>query len=154
MVEASKTAIALDEAELLELARIMVSRDEKEAFNFLKKSVYDKVARIQQGKGESHVWAPVEPQLRDSRGAIRHAQSQGEKYESIHQDLDSSFNPVRVHSMLVQQSCCTGNANPNANKYSGNSYASAKYQRNQCGRSSVLSPNTAMLQLSLCWRYH
>ena len=61
MVEASKTAIALDEEELLELARIMVSRDEKEAFNFLKKSVYDKVARIQQGKGESHVWAPVEP---------------------------------------------------------------------------------------------
>jgi hypothetical protein len=50
MVEASKTAIALDEAELLELVRIMVSRDEKEAFNFLKKSVYDKVAHIQQGR--------------------------------------------------------------------------------------------------------
>lgn len=50
MVEASKTAIALDEPELLELACIMVSRDEKEAFNFLKKSVYDKVARIQQGR--------------------------------------------------------------------------------------------------------
>jgi hypothetical protein len=50
MVEASKTAISLDEAELLELVRIMVSRDNKEAFNFLKKSVYDKVARIQQGR--------------------------------------------------------------------------------------------------------
>jgi hypothetical protein len=50
MVEASKTAIALEEEELLELVRIMVSRDEKEAFNFLKKSVYDKVARIQQGR--------------------------------------------------------------------------------------------------------
>ena len=50
MVEASKTAIVLDEEELLELARIMVSRDGKEAFNFLKKSVYDKVARIQQGR--------------------------------------------------------------------------------------------------------
>jgi hypothetical protein len=37
----------LEEGELLELVRIMVSRDEKEAFNFLKKSVYDKVARIQ-----------------------------------------------------------------------------------------------------------
>ena len=50
MVEANKTAIELEEEELLELARIMVSRDEKEAFHFLKKSVYDKVARIQQGR--------------------------------------------------------------------------------------------------------
>ena len=50
MVEPIKTAIALDEEELLELARIMVSRDEKEALNFLKKSVYDKVARIQHGR--------------------------------------------------------------------------------------------------------
>ena len=50
MVEASKTAIVLDEEELLELARIMVSRDEKEAFNFLKRSVYEKVSRIQQGR--------------------------------------------------------------------------------------------------------
>ncbi len=50
MLEIRKTAIALEEEELLELACIMVSRDEKEAFNFLKKSVYDKVARIQQAK--------------------------------------------------------------------------------------------------------
>ncbi len=50
MVEASRTAIALDEEELLYLARIMISRDEQEAFNFMKKSVYDKVNRIQQGK--------------------------------------------------------------------------------------------------------
>ena len=50
MVEASKTAIPLDEEELLELAHIIVSRDEKEAFNFLKESVYDKVARIQHAR--------------------------------------------------------------------------------------------------------
>ena len=50
MVEPIKTAIALEEEELLELTRIMIGRDEKEAFNFLKKSVYDKVARIQQGR--------------------------------------------------------------------------------------------------------
>jgi hypothetical protein len=50
MVEASKTAIALEEEELLELARIMIDQDEKEALEFLKKSVYDKVARIQQGR--------------------------------------------------------------------------------------------------------
>ena len=61
VVEPIKTAIALDEEELLELARIMIGQDEKEPLEFLKKSVYDKVARIQQGKGESHVWAPVEP---------------------------------------------------------------------------------------------
>ena len=50
MVEPIKTAITLDEEELLELARIIISRDERETFNFLKESVYDKVARIQQGR--------------------------------------------------------------------------------------------------------
>jgi hypothetical protein len=43
MIEIRKTAIALEEEELLELERIMVDRDEKEALDFLKKSVYDKV---------------------------------------------------------------------------------------------------------------
>jgi len=50
MVEPSKTAIALDEEELLELMRILTSQNEKEAFNFLKRSVYNKVAHIQKGK--------------------------------------------------------------------------------------------------------
>jgi len=48
MIDIRKTAIALDEEELLELERIIVDRDEKEALVFLKKSVYDKVARSQQ----------------------------------------------------------------------------------------------------------
>jgi len=47
MLEIRKTAIALDEKELLELGRIMLDRDEKEAFIFLKRSVYEKVARSQ-----------------------------------------------------------------------------------------------------------
>ena len=50
MLEISKTAIALEEEELLELERIMVDRDEEGALAFLKESVYDKVVRSQQVK--------------------------------------------------------------------------------------------------------
>ena len=50
MLEISKTAIALQEEELLELERIMVDCDEKEALHFLKKSVYDKVVGSQEVK--------------------------------------------------------------------------------------------------------
>ena len=47
MIDIRKTAIALDEEELLELERITVDRDEKEALVFLKNSVYDKVVSSQ-----------------------------------------------------------------------------------------------------------
>ena len=47
MIQIRKTAIALEEEELLELERIMVDRDEKEALDFLKKSVYNKVVDSQ-----------------------------------------------------------------------------------------------------------
>ena len=50
MLENRKTAVALDEEELVELQRILIDGDEKEALSFLKKSVYDKVMHIQQGK--------------------------------------------------------------------------------------------------------
>lgn len=50
MIEISKTAIVLEEEELLELERILVDCDEKEALAFLKESVYDKVVRSQQVK--------------------------------------------------------------------------------------------------------
>jgi len=55
MLEIRKTAIALDEKELLELERIITDGDEKEALRFLKKSVYDKITRSQQGKLKSHL---------------------------------------------------------------------------------------------------
>lgn len=55
MLEIRKAAIALDEEEMLELERIVIDRDEKEALVFLKKSVYDKVAHSQQGKLKSHL---------------------------------------------------------------------------------------------------
>ncbi len=47
MLEIKKTAIALDEKELLELERIITDGDEKEALRFLRKIVYDKVANSQ-----------------------------------------------------------------------------------------------------------
>ena len=55
MLEIRKTAIALDEKELLQLERIITDGDEKEAFRFLKKIVYDKIIRSQQGRLKSHL---------------------------------------------------------------------------------------------------
>lgn len=47
MIDIRKTAIALEEEELLELEQIIVDGDKKEALAFLKKSVYDKVVSSQ-----------------------------------------------------------------------------------------------------------
>ena len=69
MLEIKKTAIGLDEKELLELERIMIDRDEKETLIFLRKSVYEKVARSQQGKLKSHLdtsGSPVERFVKDN----------------------------------------------------------------------------------------
>ena len=55
MLDIRKTAVALDEEELLELERVITDRDEKGALRFLKKTVYDKIARSQQGKLKSHL---------------------------------------------------------------------------------------------------
>ena len=55
MLDIRKTAISLDDKELLELERIITDSDEKEALSFLKKTVYDKITRSQQGKLKSHL---------------------------------------------------------------------------------------------------
>lgn len=55
MLEIRRTAIALDEEELLELERVITDRNEKEALSFLKNAVYDKITRSQQGKLKSHL---------------------------------------------------------------------------------------------------
>jgi len=47
MLEIKRTAIGLDEEELLELERIITDGDEKEALRFLRKTVYDKVDHSQ-----------------------------------------------------------------------------------------------------------
>ena len=51
MLEAKKATITLDETEIIELESVIIDRDNKAALEFLKKSVYDKVARSQRGKG-------------------------------------------------------------------------------------------------------
>jgi hypothetical protein len=47
MLEIKRTAIGLDEKELLELERIITDGDEQEALRFVKKIVYNKVAYSQ-----------------------------------------------------------------------------------------------------------
>lgn len=61
MLEIRKTAIVLDEEELLELERVITDRDEKGALSFLKKAIYDKITRSQQGKLKSHLDAGANP---------------------------------------------------------------------------------------------
>jgi len=55
MLESRKTAVAIEEEELVELQRIIIDRDEKEALKFLKKVVFDKVLRSQKGRLRSHL---------------------------------------------------------------------------------------------------
>lgn len=61
MLEIRRTAIALDEEELLELERVMIDKDEKGALSFLKKAVYDKIARSQHCKLQFHLDAGGNP---------------------------------------------------------------------------------------------
>ncbi len=62
MLEIRKTAVSLDEKDLLNLERIVTDGDEKEALRFLKKSIYDRITQAQQGRLKSHLDAanPVE----------------------------------------------------------------------------------------------
>ena len=52
MLEIRKTAVALEEEELLELEQIIADRDEKEALAFLKRAVYDKVESSQKVRSD------------------------------------------------------------------------------------------------------
>jgi hypothetical protein len=55
MLEIKRAAISLDEAEVLELERVITDRDEKEAIAFLKRCVYDRILHAQQGRLKSHL---------------------------------------------------------------------------------------------------
>ena len=55
MLEIKRTAIGLDEKEVLELERIVTDGDEKEGLKFLKRVVYDRIAHSQQGRLKSHL---------------------------------------------------------------------------------------------------
>ncbi len=54
MLEIKKTAIALDEAELMELERIITDNEEQSALRFLK-AIYARLVHSQQGKLKSHL---------------------------------------------------------------------------------------------------
>lgn len=55
MLEIRKSAVSLDEQELLELERIIIDGDEKEALRFVKRSIYDRILHSQQGRLKSHL---------------------------------------------------------------------------------------------------
>lgn len=67
MLEIRKAAVSFDERDLMALERIVTDSDEKEALQFLKKSIYNRILHGQQGRLKSHLDAagPVE-------GFIRH----------------------------------------------------------------------------------
>ncbi len=62
MLEIRKAAISLDEKDVMELERIVIDADEKEALIFLRKCVYERILHAQQGRLKSHLDAasPVE----------------------------------------------------------------------------------------------
>jgi hypothetical protein len=62
MLEIKKTAVSFDEQDIIELERIVMDDDEKEALRFVKKSIYERILHSQQGKLKSHLDAanPVE----------------------------------------------------------------------------------------------
>jgi len=50
MLEIKKTAIAFDENELIKLEGIIIDEDEAEALKFLKRAIYNKIAKGQQNR--------------------------------------------------------------------------------------------------------
>lgn len=55
MLEIRKTAVSFEEIDLIMLERIITDSDEKEALDFLKKNVYDRISHAQHGKLKSHL---------------------------------------------------------------------------------------------------
>jgi len=55
MLEIKKTGIAFDEKELIKLEQIITDQDGAEALEFLKRAVYNKIAKGQQGRLKSHL---------------------------------------------------------------------------------------------------
>jgi len=61
MLAIKKTGIAFDEKELIKLEQIITDQDEAEAFKFLKRAVYNKIAKGQQGRLKSHLDTQGDP---------------------------------------------------------------------------------------------
>ena len=61
MLEIKKTAIAFDEKELIRLEGIIIDEDATEALKFLKRAVYNKIAKGQQDRLKSHLDTKGDP---------------------------------------------------------------------------------------------
>ena len=55
MLEIKNAVISFEPEDLVELERIIIDSDGREALTFLKKSVYDRITRSQQSKLKSHL---------------------------------------------------------------------------------------------------
>ena len=68
MLEIRKAAVSFDERDMMGLERIITDTDEKETLWFLKKSIYDRILRSQQGRLKSHLdfTTPIEGFTRSS----------------------------------------------------------------------------------------
>ena len=55
MLEMRKTVVSLEAPDLMELEGIVMDSDEKAALRYLKKTIYDRVDREQQGRLKSHL---------------------------------------------------------------------------------------------------
>lgn len=61
MLEIRKTAIALEEEDLIELEQIVTDADEKAALSFLRRTVYARAARSQGARLQSHLYSGGDP---------------------------------------------------------------------------------------------
>ena len=68
MLEIRKSAVSFDETDPMELEGIITDSDKERAFAFVKKSVYDRILRNQQGRLKSHLDGhnPVEGFINDN----------------------------------------------------------------------------------------
>jgi hypothetical protein len=55
MLKIKKTAVSLDEAELMQLEQIITDQNAGEALKFLKKTVYDQIVHLQTQCLKSHL---------------------------------------------------------------------------------------------------
>jgi hypothetical protein len=70
VLEIRKTALSLEEDEMVELQKIIIDDDQEEALRFLKKSVFEKILHYQQGKLKSHLDSDTNPVERFNNSAI------------------------------------------------------------------------------------
>ena len=64
MLEIKKSAVALEAKEVMELERIMIDQDQQAALIFLKKSIYEKIARSQKDRLQSHLDSGGDPVIK------------------------------------------------------------------------------------------